>query len=238
MTIRTLIIDDELLARDELASLLEPFDDIEILGEAANAIEGMAMINQFQPDLVFVDIQMPKITGIEMLSMLDPERMPYMVFVTAYDEHAVTAFEKNAFDYLLKPVAPERLSKTLERVRVARTPPSIEPLIAEPLRHLPCMRGKTLKVIPISEVEYVFSDLSGVHVATATGSFFTQLTLKTLEQRSDLMRCHRQYLIQAHAIAEIQLQEGGGGEILTHAGQAVPVSRRYMKAIKQRFGFQ
>ncbi|SHH33960.1 two-component system response regulator BtsR [Ferrimonas marina] len=236
--IRTLLIDDEPLARDELAMLLEEFDDIEVVGEANNALEGMSQLNALRPDLVFVDIQMPKITGIEMLAMLDPDTMPKMVFVTAYDEYAISAFEKNAFDYLLKPVAPERLAKTLERIRALQQPQDPAPLLSEPLRHLPCYSGKTLKVVPIHEVEYVYSDLSGVHVATGQGTFHTQLTLKTLEERSELMRCHRQYLVQPGAIAEIQLQEGGGGEILTRANQQVPVSRRYMKAIKQRFGFQ
>ncbi len=238
MTIRTLLIDDELLARDEMASLLEAHDDIEIIGEAANAIEGMTLINQLQPDLVFVDIQMPKITGIEMLSMLESDRMPYMVFVTAYDEHAISAFENNAFDYLLKPVAPERLAKTLARIRRAQAPKDLSPLMAGPLSHLPCVSGKALKIIPIEEVEYAFSDLSGVHVATPTGTFHTHLTLKVLEQRTPLMRCHRQYLVNPDGIAEIQLQEGGGGEIQTRSGQKISVSRRYLRTIKQQFGFQ
>ncbi|GAA5191052.1 two-component system response regulator BtsR [Ferrimonas gelatinilytica] len=238
MSLKTLIIDDELLARDEMASLLEAHEDIKIVGEAANAIEGMALINQLQPDLVFVDIQMPKITGIEMLAMLDSDRMPYMVFVTAYDEHAISAFENNAFDYLLKPVAPERLAKTLNRVRQAEQPRDLTPLMESVLTHLPCVSGKTLKIVPCDEVEYAFSDLSGVHIATRSGTFHTHLTLKTLEQRSPLMRCHRQYLVSPDSIAEIELQEGGGGEIHTRSGQAIAVSRRYLKAIKQQFGFQ
>ncbi len=236
--IRTLLIDDEPLAREELAILLEAHDDIEIVGEANNAVEGMARINQLKPDLVFLDIQMPKITGMEMLAMLDPATMPRVVFVTAYDQHAVAAFEKNAFDYLLKPVAESRLSTTLERVRAAQSPQNLEPVLGNRIRHLPCYQRNTLKVVRIDQVEYVFSDLSGVHVATAEETSHTQLTLKVLEERSGLIRCHRQYLVNPEAIAAITLQEGGYGEIETHSGQKLPVSRRYMKALKQTFGFQ
>ncbi len=236
--IRTLLIDDEPLAREELAILLEAHDDIEIVGEANNAVEGMARINQLKPDLVFLDIQMPKITGMEMLAMLDPATMPRVVFVTAYDQHAVAAFEKNAFDYLLKPVAESRLSTTLERVRAAQSPQNLEPVLGNQIRHLPCYQRNTLKVVRIDQVEYVFSDLSGVHVATAEETSHTQLTLKVLEERSGLIRCHRQYLVNPEAIAAITLQEGGYGEIETHSGQKLPVSRRYMKALKQTFGFQ
>lgn len=236
--IRTLLIDDEPLAREELAILLEAHDDIEIVGEANNAVEGMAQINQLKPDLVFLDIQMPKITGMEMLAMLDPATMPRVVFVTAYDQHAVAAFEKNAFDYLLKPVAESRLATTLDRVRAAQAPQDLAPVLEQRIRHLPCYQRNTLKVVRIEQVEYVFSDLSGVHVATAEETSHTQLTLKVLEERSPLIRCHRQYLVNPEAIAAIALQEGGYGEIETHSGQKLPVSRRYMKALKQTFGFQ
>ncbi|MBW3140035.1 two-component system response regulator BtsR [Ferrimonas balearica] len=237
--IRTLLIDDEPLAREELAILLEHHDDIEIVGEANNAIEGMAQINQLKPDLVFLDIQMPKITGMEMLAMLDPATMPRVVFVTAYDQHAVAAFEKNAFDYLLKPVVESRLATTLERVRAAQSPQQpLAEVLGETIRHLPCYQRNTLKVVRMEQVEYVFSDLSGVHVATAADTSHTQLTLKVLEERSPLIRCHRQYLVNPEAIAAIRLQEGGYGEIETHSGQKLPVSRRYMKGLKQTFGFQ
>ncbi|MBY6186192.1 two-component system response regulator BtsR [Marinobacter hydrocarbonoclasticus] len=236
--IRTLLIDDEPLAREELAILLEAHDDIEIVGEANNAIEGMGLINQLKPDLVFLDIQMPKITGMEMLAMLDTATMPRVVFVTAYDEHAVKAFEKNAFDYLLKPVAEARLTTTLDRVRAAQAPQDLKPVMGNRIRHLPCYQRNTLKVVRIEQVEYVFSDLSGVHVATAEETIHTQLTLKVLEERSPLIRCHRQYLVNPEAIAAIRLQEGGYGEIETLSGQKLPVSRRYMKPLKQTFGFQ
>ncbi|WP_028116705.1 two-component system response regulator BtsR [Ferrimonas senticii] len=235
MTIRTLIIDDEPLARQELALLLSEHHDIEVVAEAGNAIEGFSQIQQYKPQLVFIDIQMPKITGMELVSMLDPAQMPFVVFVTAYDQYAIDAFSNNASDYLLKPVAAERLAKTLAKIRAASAPQTLRAV--EPLTHLPCYAGKRLKIIDVAQTEYIFSDLTGVHVATAQGTFFTQLTLKVLEQQSDFLRCHRQYLVRPQAVAEIVLQESGNAEVVTHSGASVPVSRRYLKPLKQKFGF-
>ena len=113
--IRTLIVDDEPYAREELAELLASDPDIEILGMAGNAIEALGLIQQLKPDVVFLDIQMPKLSGMELVAMLDP--LPRIVFVTAFDDYAIQAFEENAFDYLLKPVEPARLAKTLARLR-------------------------------------------------------------------------------------------------------------------------
>ena len=117
---RVLIVDDEPFARAELKSLLAKEADIEVIGECANAVEAIAAIHHHTPDVVFLDIQMPRISGLEMLSMLDPARMPHIVFVTAYDEYALRAFEEQAFDYLLKPADPARLNKTLQRLRRQR----------------------------------------------------------------------------------------------------------------------
>ena len=112
-----LIVDDEPLARENLRCLLEEEKDIHIIGECSNAIEAIGEIHRKKPDVVFLDIQMPRITGLEMVSMLDPEHRPYIVFLTAFEEYAIQAFEEHAFDYLLKPLEQERLAKTLSRLR-------------------------------------------------------------------------------------------------------------------------
>ncbi|WP_298439827.1 two-component system response regulator BtsR [uncultured Ferrimonas sp.] len=234
--IRALLIDDEPLARQELALLLQHHDDIEVVAEASNAIDGLSKYHQHQPDLLFIDIQMPKVTGMEMVSMLDNSTLPHIVFVTAYDQYAIDAFANNATDYLLKPVSNERLAQTLARIRASSS--AAVPTITEALTHLPCFSGKRLKVVDVADTEYVFSDLSGIHVASTDGSYHTHLTLKVLEQQGAFLRCHRQYLIQPSAIAEIVLQDGGCAEIITHSGKTVPVSRRYLKPLKQKFGFQ
>lgn len=235
--ITCLIVDDELFAREELADLLGQEADIDIIGQCANAIEALQTIAKEKPQLVFLDIQMPRISGMELIAMLDPETLPKIVFVTAYDEFAVKAFDSHAFDYLLKPIDADRLNQTLKRVRKDLTPQAVSAIAPSRLEHLPCYSGSKLKVIPIGDVEYVFSDLSGIHVACTKGKAHTQLTLKVLEEKTPLVRCHRQYLISPKAIAEIELLDTGA-EVTTLLGDKVPVSRRYLKSLKQLFGFQ
>jgi len=183
--IRTLIVDDEPYAREELAELLASDPDIEILvlGMAGNAIEALGLIQQLKPDVVFLDIQMPKLSGMELVAMLDP--LPRIVFVTAFDEYAIQA-----------------------------------------------------RLLPTSQVEYAFSDLGGVHVACQGELFHTQLTLKSLEEKTPLLRCHRQYLVAPAAIFEIRLLENQLAEIVTPSGARVPVSRRYLKELKDELGLE
>ena len=235
--ITCLIVDDELFAREELADLLGQEHDIQIVGQCANAIEALQSITKEKPQLIFLDIQMPRISGMELIAMLDPDDMPKIVFVTAYDEFAVKAFDNHAFDYLLKPIDADRLSKTLTRVRKNLTPQAMDSITPKSLEHIPCYSGNKLKVIAIQDVEYVFSDLSGIHVASTKGKVHTQLTLKVFEEKTPLVRCHREYLISPKAIAEIELLDTGA-EVTTHLGDKVPVSRRYLKSLKQLFGFQ
>ena len=117
--LRVLIVDDEPLARENLRILLETQRDIEIVGECGNAVEAIGAVHKLRPDVLFLDIQMPRISGLEMVGMLDPEHRPYIVFLTAFDEYAVKAFEEHAFDYLLKPIEAARLEKTLARASKA-----------------------------------------------------------------------------------------------------------------------
>lgn len=109
--IKVLIVDDEPLARENLRVFLQEQSDIEIVGECSNAVEGIGAVHKLRPDVLFLDIQMPRISGLEMVGMLDPEHRPYIVFLTAFDEYAIKAFEEHAFDYLLKPIDEARLEK-------------------------------------------------------------------------------------------------------------------------------
>lgn len=233
-----LVIDDELFAREELTELLEESGEIEVIGEANNAIEGLKKINQFKPEVVFLDIQMPQITGIELLGMLDPDTMPKVVFVTAYDQYALQAFEDNAFDYLLKPIDPARLEKTIQRlVRSVSKPQDYSVLAPSSLDQVPCIGLNRIVIVPTIDVEFAFSDISGVHVQTHQQRATSQLTLKILEEKTPLVRSHRQYLVNTKAIKEIKLLENGLAEIITRSGHQVPVSRRYLKELKEKLGF-
>ncbi|NUB17376.1 two-component system response regulator BtsR [Azospirillum brasilense] len=233
-----LIVDDEPLAREELRRLLEEFPDLQVAGECANAIEAIGAINRQPPDVVFLDIQMPRVSGLEMLSMLDPERMPRIVFLTAHDEYAVQAFEEHAFDYLLKPADPARLAKTLQRLRRERAPQDLTVLKdAAPLRLIPCTGPNRISLLKLDEGECVASKASGVFVVGADGEErFTELTLLTLQERTPLVRCHRQYLVNPDRIREIRLIDNGLAEIQTLGGQSIPVSRRFLGPLKERLG--
>ncbi|WP_318514356.1 two-component system response regulator BtsR [Photobacterium leiognathi] len=235
-----LVIDDEQFAREELAELLEETGHIDVIGEAANAIMGLKKINELKPDVVFLDIQMPQVTGIELLGMLDPDTMPYVVFVTAYDQYAIQAFEDNAFDYLLKPVDPKRLAKTINRFHKVVTqsdqPQAVSALAPEKLEQIPCIGHNRIVIIATDNVECAYSDISGVHVRTSEQTASTQLTLKILEEKTPLVRCHRQYLINIKAISEIKLLENGLAEIITKTGYQLPVSRRYLAVLKKLLG--
>ncbi|MFK5925692.1 MAG: two-component system response regulator BtsR [Desulfuromusa sp.] len=230
--IRALIVDDEQHAREELEHLVKETGAFEILGSCTNAIDALRRIRTEKPELLFLDIEMPAVNGFELLAMIEDELMPHVVFVTAYNEHALKAFEEKTLDYLLKPVSPERLLKTVNKVREAirrGDPPGYQ---VESLRHIPCQFANRIKLISPTAVESIFSDVAGIHVVTSEGQFFTELTLRVLEERTPLLRCHRQYLVNPKSIDEIKLFDNGLAEIKTLVGSILPVSRRYLRQLK------
>ena len=215
-----LIIDDEAPARDELRALLSEEQDIEILGECANAIEGLSAIHRLRPDVVFLDIQMPRV-----------------VFLTAFNEYALQAFDQNAFDYLLKPVDPARLALTLKRLRHDRTPSPALFNSAAPLKQIPSPGHHRVLLIKIDDIEYATSKTTGVYVTTSQGAeHFTELTLRTLEEKTPFLRCHRQYLVNPEQIKELSFLEAGTVEIVTRNNHRIPVSRRLLGELKEKLG--
>ncbi|ENA1773933.1 two-component system response regulator BtsR [Yersinia ruckeri] len=235
--LRAIIVDDEQPAREDLRERLSEEQDIEVIAECSNAIEAIPAIQRLQPDVIFLDIQMPRINGLELVSMLNPENMPHIVFVTAYDEYAIRAFEEHAFDYLLKPLDQQRLAKTLTRLRRGLNVNNNLHKITEPmLRHIPCSGHNRIFLLKIEEVEYLSSELSGVHVVGVIQSGYTQLSLKTLEEKTPFIRCHRQYMVNTEQLREIQLLDNGSAEVVTRTGKHIPVSRRYLKTLKEKLG--
>ncbi|MWN89576.1 two-component system response regulator BtsR [Gilliamella sp. Pra-s65] len=237
--LNVIIVDDELLARENLRCLLETDPEISIVAECNNAIEAIRAIHRLQPDVVFLDIQMPKIDGMEMLSMLDPETMPRIVFLTAYGEFAVKAFEEQAFDYLLKPVEQERLNKTLYRLHNHCSSGNINQLngINQNLKYVPCVGHNRIYLLNFDDVFYVSSKISGIYVFNQENNeYLTELTLKTLENKTDLIRCHRQYLINLKKLKEIRFNQTGGVDVILINDVSVPVSRRYLKSLKELLG--
>jgi len=230
-----LIIDDEAPSREELKALLAAAVDVEVVGECANAIEGLAAIHRLRPDVVFLDIQMPRVSGLEMVGMIEPAALPHIVFVTAYDEHALKAFEEHAADYLLKPIDPQRLARTLDWLRTGARPYARAfPGSSEQLRQIPCIGRNRIFLLGLDDVEFVHTDISGVQVVAINRQGMTELTLKILQERTPLIRCHRQYLVNLNQVAEIEWMENGAVEIVTHSGKRVPVSRRHLREIKDK----
>jgi two-component system, LytTR family, response regulator len=188
-----------------------------------------------RPDVVFLDIQMPRISGLEMVGMIEPSALPHIVFVTAYDEHALKAFEEHAADYLLKPIDPKRLARTLDWLRTGTRPIARAfPGADSTLHQIPCIARNRILLVALEDVEFVHSELCGVQVVCSNRQGVTELTLKLLQERTPLIRCHRQYLVNLHQIAEIELLENGAAEIITRSEKRVPVSRRHLREIKDK----
>ncbi len=232
--IRALIVDDEFHAREEMEALLAETGAIEIIGTCGNSIDALKMVNRLRPDVLFLDIQMPVINGFELLNMINADIMPHVVFVTAYDRYSLKAFEEKTLDYLLKPVDGERLAKTIAKLQQTIQENRLPAYETEEIVRIPCLFGNRIKLIGMPEVEYITTGPAGVHVVTADHEYFTEVTLKVLEERSPLLRCHKQFLINIDSISEIILQEGGLAKIQTRSGKMLPVSRRYLKVIKKK----
>ncbi|MEO8411846.1 MAG: two-component system response regulator BtsR, partial [Propionivibrio sp.] len=173
--------------------------------------------------------------GLEMVGMIEPSALPHVVFVTAYDEHALKAFEERAADYLLKPIDPQRLMKTLAWLRSGARPAARAfPGATDRLKQIPCSGRNRIFLLGLDAVEYIHSDMTGVQVIATAQQGMTELTLKLLQERTGLLRCHRQYLVNIDHIAEIDLLDNGAAEIVTRSGKRVPVSRRHLREIKDR----
>lgn len=230
--IRTLIVDDEPHAVEDLISKISQDKAFEIIGKCSNAFEAIRDINKFSPDVVFLDIKMPKISGIEMLSMLDKDTIPRIVFVTAFGEYAVDAFKENAIDFLLKPVSMERLTLTLNRLKENHlSQPEVSQAFVSDLKFIPCYQGNRYYLINIKEVLHVFSSpTTGVHLMTSDSEqvFHSNLGLKVFEDNSPLLRCHRQHMVNLDYIKFIEKLENGLGKIHLGENYTVPVSRNYM----------
>jgi two-component system LytT family response regulator len=230
------VVDDEVHAREELAALLRETGAVEVVGLCGNAVEAIPALRRERPDALFLDVQMPAISGFELLALLDPDETPRVVFVTAHDEFAVRAFEENAADYLLKPVERERLARTVERLQRPPTGPPAAALAPPSIRRIPCQGARSIRLVDLAEVESVRSSEAGVYVVTAGGEHFTELTLRVLEERAGLVRCHKQHLVNPDRVEEILLGDEEGATLRTRSGGLVPVSRRFLAALKERLG--
>ena len=232
MKLKAIIIEDEFNAREEMEYLLQKTGQVDIIEKCSNAVEGIKAINNLHPDVIFIDIQLPVINGFEMLSMIEDSIMPRVVFVTAFDEYAIKAFEKDAVDYLLKPVDDIRLKKTIERLINSIQHNSPHKINIPSLKKIPSIGNNKVKLVDIETIEYVHSNETGVFFFCGERKCFTNLTLKVIEDRTNLIRCHKQYLVNPDNIDEILFEENSSGKIKTKSQHLIPVSRHYLKELK------
>jgi two-component system LytT family response regulator len=242
--IRTLLIDDEELARERLRQLLRQHADVEVVGEAADGEEALEKILDLRPDLILLDIQMPGCSGMEVVESL-PSPRPHVIFCTAFDQYAIDAFELHAVDYLLKPVTRARLAKAIERVRGVPTPEADETLTKlsrvprKESRRFLAKRGNKYRVVAENEV-YLFSTEEGLtKLCTRDQEYWMQPTLSDLENRLDpssFFRVSRGAIVNLNVIEELQQLVGGYGAVVLKNGARVEVSRRRMKDLFELLG--
>jgi two-component system LytT family response regulator len=232
--VSTFIVDDEPLARAGLRAMLGAFDWVDVVGEAADGESAVQRINELRPELVFLDVQMPGLLGTDVLRRL--ERPPFVIFTTAYSEHAVSAFELGAVDYLLKPFGPRRLAAAMERVRSALGEPvsvdAIErlsgALAGGPISRLFVRIGGTLVPLPVERVSRFEADGDYVIAHAANGRHVLHLSLSRLETRLDprrLVRVHRTYVVNLEQVRAFRPDARGNLEAELLDGARVPVSR-------------
>ena len=245
--IRTIIVEDEELARSLLRSYLKNYEHIELIQECENGFEGVKMINELKPDLVFLDIQMPKITGFEMLELL--EHKPEIIFTTAYDQYALKAFEYNAADYLLKPFSRDRLDaalgKVMEKIQQQETPDEMIENITnfpkgEYLDRVVVKDRHKINIIPVDKIRYFESMDDYVLLYTKEGRHLKQKTMKYFETALDpneFIRIHRSYIVRVDEIAEIQQYEKESYIVILHDKTKLKVSKSGYKKIKEILNF-
>ena len=254
---RVLVVDDEAPARKRLRRLLEEARDVEVVGEADSGAGAVAAIRAHRPDAVFLDIQMPEGDGFDVVAAVGPEAMPWVVFVTAYDEHAVRAFEVEAVDYVLKPYAPERIDATLARLRArleadVPAPPAQDAAALTrvleqvaptrgPLRHLLVEHGERSVFLPIERVDWMESDRNYVTLHAGGHAFTVRSTLTALEGRLDaarFLRINRSQVVRLDAVREVQPWSHGDRHVRMQDGATLIWSRRFRARDDDRFAVE
>lgn len=243
--IKAVLIDDEPLARSMVKEYLQGWPDVTIVQECNDGFEGVKAIAQHKPDLIFLDIQMPKINGFEMLELLDSP--PSVIFTTAFDEYAIKAFEAHAVDYLLKPFAKERFDKAMQKWISGRqsAPASLPPALMENVsqpeekNRIVVKKGSNIVILPVHTVHYLeaFDDYVKIH--TKDGFFLKKKTMGYFEQTLDpkeFVRIHRSYLLNLQELTRIEPMEKDNHVALLKSGVRVPLSATGYTKLKEVLG--
>ncbi|HEX5154547.1 MAG TPA: response regulator [Parafilimonas sp.] len=240
-----IIIDDEPLARSIVKEYLQSYDAIKIVAECNDGFEGLKAIQQHQPDLIFLDIQMPKINGFEMLELI--ENPPSVIFTTAFDEYAIKAFESNAVDYLLKPFSKDRFDKAVQKyLQQKKVSPQKTEAVLETAAQSPVQQnrvvvkdGSKIKIIPVNQIQYLEAADDYVKICTAEGSFLKKKTMSYFEQSLQsfqFVRVHRSYIVNTQLITRIDAYEKDSHLLLLSTGAKLPVSKAGYSKLKDVLG--
>ncbi|MHA4894889.1 LytR/AlgR family response regulator transcription factor [Pedobacter sp. PWIIR3] len=244
--IRTILIDDESLARDIVKHYLSSFPDIEVVAECSDGFEGLKAITQHQPDFIFLDIQMPKINGFEMLELV--EKPPAVIFTTAFDEYAIKAFEVNAVDYLLKPIEKSRFDLAIQKLpprlnaeHEVATQELLESASMSPAQHnrVVVKKNGVIKIIPVADIHYLEADDDYVKLSTTEGIFHKNKTMSFFEKTLDsgqFIRIHRSYIINLAQVTKIELKEKDSYIVLLKSDIWLPVSKTGYIKLKAALG--
>jgi two-component system LytT family response regulator len=238
---RALIVDDEPLARQRIRQLLADEPDLEVSGEAGNGLEAVRLIEELHPDLVFLDVQMPELDGFGVVDAIGVERMPSTLFVTAYDQHAVRAFEVHALDYLLKPFDRDRFQKALARVREWRGRPGgnalpLESLLADLRKEQPLpdrflvRNGERYVLVKAAAIQWIEAEDNYVRLHVEGESHLMRQTMAGILERLDpkqFRRIHRSAIVNLDFVRELQSWAGGDMLVLMRDGTRLTLSRTY-----------
>jgi two-component system LytT family response regulator len=247
--IKIVLIDDETPGRDLVKHYLKDVEDIEIIAECADGFSGLKAISTLKPDLVFLDIQMPRLTGIEMVEVLTEK--PEIIFTTAYDQFALRAFELNAVDYLMKPFEKRRFleatKKAIEKIRSGKgnaTPASEllakKPETGGPVNRIVVRKANSINIIPVDQVRYVEAQDDYVMIHHATGKALKQQTMKYYEEnlpKTDFVRIHRAYIVNVAEIKQIEPYGKDNHVAILQSGDKLPVSRSGYKQLREDLNF-
>ncbi|MFK7863216.1 MAG: LytR/AlgR family response regulator transcription factor [Pseudohongiellaceae bacterium] len=242
--IKALIVDDEPHAREGMQTALDKFDEIEVIAVCENGLQAVKAVNELKPQLLFLDIQMPKLDGFDVLELLG-EQAPFIIFVTAYNDYAVQAFEANAVDYLLKPLDPSRLQQAVNKVveKIANKQPSslnaevIDAAREQELLHRLLVReGSDVHVLAVSKVCYIESADDYVAIQTEEATHIKLDRLSKLQEKLDprqFCRIHRSYLLNVNFLARIEAETKDSKVAILSNGKQLPISRSGYASLKK-----
>jgi two-component system, LytTR family, response regulator len=250
--IRVLIVDDEPLAREKIRDMLKSYTDLEVIGECGNGYGTVKAVQENPPDLIFLDVQMPEMDGFAVLEAIDEENMPFVIFVTAYDQYAVKAFEVHALDYLLKPFDRERLEKALNRAKTQIQRDQSKEMSQKIFTMLEELKGRSAYLervvikteghvffLKTEEVDWIEAEGNYVCLHSGKKSHLLRETISTLEGELDpkkFLRIHRSTIVNIDRIQELHSWFHGDYRVVLHDGTQLTLSRNYREKLRELLG--